>query len=100
MHITNVNNKMSSHYSTHYNTFGSKHSGITNSDPALTFMQCILFIGYAIMLVIMLFMGSKMRDMTDYMAQMVSLMQDMETNTLTMCMAIETVGSNYTCAKT
>lgn len=90
---------MSSHHSANYNTFGSKRSAIAYDDPALTFKHCIAFFGYAILIIIMLYMGVKMRDMTDYMAQMVALMQDMETNTLTMCMAVETVGSNYTCAK-
>ena len=87
--------------STHYNTFGNKRTNAVYSpDPALTFTQCVVFIGYAVFLVLMMFMAMKMRDMNNYMAEMVQLMQQMDTNTLTMCMAVETVGSNYTCAQT
>lgn len=81
----------------HYNTF-DKHSVLKTDDPSTTFTMFLFFLAYAITVGIMLFMSVKMRDMSDHMTEMVNIMKAMETNTRTMCMAIETVGSNYTCA--
>jgi len=81
----------------HYNTFNDQ-SILKPKHASTTFTLFVLFLGYALTFSVMLFMAAKMREMSDHMTEMVKIMKSMETNTLTMCMAVETVGSNYTCS--